>query len=273
VTVAPSPTAAQPRAVIDAPPSQAEPVEVTRTKADDSRQALEADRDPGTKVAFGSIEGIVVDRKDAPIADAQIALLNSKPSVLGEEIHALRGTEPPRPVAKFTTAADGTFHFDQLDPRKDWSLVVTHERYVSYTTEVAITVPEGKAWKETVIMEEGQTASGTVRDAKTSQPIAGAQLVIDGPFARMSKKKSPGRIEATTDATGAFSFQNVGAASAQGRILTITANGYATQVRNFHAGRLRRSAHALQERPAPWRARRTHLDFELEPGKVIAGRS
>src|SRR5262249_891459 len=147
-----------------------------------------------------------------------------------EEIQAMRGTEAPPPRGKFTTGADGTFHFDQLDPRKDWSLVVTHEKNVSYTTEGAIQVPEGKAWKETVTMEEGQTATAFGRPAKTGQPIAGAQLVVDGPFARMSKKKSAGRIEAKTDASGAFTFENVGANSAQGRILTIMANGYATQV-------------------------------------------
>lgn len=255
-------------------PPKPEAAEDARAAVEDTRQALRADPDKGgRKVAFGAIEGIVVDRQGVPIAEARVSLLNSKPSILGEEIHALRGTEPPRPVSKSVTESDGTFRFDQLDPRKDWSLIVNHERYVSYTTEVAISVPEGGIWQETLIMELGQTATGVVRDAKTSQPIAGARLVIDGPFARQNKKKSPGRMESVTDASGVYSFNNVGASPTQGRVLTVSAPGYATQVHtNFTLVAYGEPPTRFKNVQPPGQLEGRQLDFELEPGRVIAGR-
>jgi hypothetical protein len=257
-----------------APATRQEEEKAARASSEDTRKALQADADPsGRKVAFGAIEGIVVDRQGVPIAEAQVSLLNSKPSVLGEEIHALRGTEPPRPVSKAVTKAEGTFRFDQLDPRKDWSLVVTHERYVSYTTEVAINIPEGETWKETLIMELGQTATGVVRDAKTSQPIAGAKLVVDSPFTRLNKKTSPGRMEATTDPTGVYVFNNVGANAGQGRILTVSAPGYATQVHtNFSLAAYGDAPIRFKNVQPPGQLEGRQLDFDLEPGRVIAGR-
>src|SRR6185503_6700938 len=163
--------------------------------------------------------------------------------------------------------------FDQLDPRKDWTLVVNHECYVSYPTEVAINIPEGETWKETLIMELGQTATGVVRDAKTSQPIAGAKLVVDSSFTRMNKRPSPGRLEATTDATGAYVFNNVGANAGQGRILTVSAPGYATQVHtNFSLAAYGDAPIRFKNVQPPGQLEGRQLDFDLEPGRVIAGR-
>jgi len=256
-----------------APPSNKEAPEEARA-VEETRHALQAGRDPsGNKVAFGAIEGLVVDRQGRPIAEAHVSLLSSKPSVLGEEIHAMRGTEPPRPVSKFVTEADGSFRFGQLDPRKDWSLVATHENYVSYTTEVAIAVPEGGVWKETLIMELGQTATGVVRDAKTNLPIAGARLVVDGPFARLNKRGSSGRMETKTDQNGVYSFKNVGVSPPQGRMLTITASGYATQVHsNFSMAAYGDPPTRFKNVQPPPQLEGQQADFLLEPGLVIAGR-
>src|SRR5262245_9629385 len=203
-TEAPTAVATQPTELIAPPQKDAQAQ--ARATAEETRHSLQSGRDQGgSKVAFGAIEGFVLDRQGKPIAEAQVSLLNTKPSVLGEELHAMRGGDSPRPVAKFVTEADGSFHFNQLDPRQDWSLVATHESYVSYTTEVAIRVPEGGTWKETLLMDPGQTATGIVRDAKTSLPIAGARLVVEGPFARLNKKAS-GRLEAKTDQNGVYTF-------------------------------------------------------------------
>jgi len=257
------------------PPSAKGAPEPARATVEETRQSLQAARDPGgTKVAFGAIEGLVVDRQGRPIAQAQVSLLNSKPSVLGEELNALRGTEPPRPISKFVTEADGAFRFVQLDPRKDWSLVAGHERFVSYSTEVAIAVPEGGVWKETLIMELGQTATGVVRDARTSQPIVGARLVVEGPFARMGKKPAAGRVEATTDQNGVYAFMNVGANAAQGRSLTVSAPGYATQVHsNFSLAVYGDAPIRFKNVQPPGQLEGRQFDFELEPGRVIAGRA
>jgi len=227
----------------------------------------------GRKVAFGTIEGRVLTKDGHAVPEAEVGLLNSKPSALGDDIYALRGVEPPKPIAKVVTGEDGTFRFERLDPRKDWSLTVHHESYVSYSTELAIAVPEGGTWQEMIVLEPGVTCSGFVRDARTKQPIAGALLVVDSPFARMAPKKSRSRKEALTDATGAYSFENVGAAPHQARVLTISAPGYATQVLNNF------TMTALAEPPTRFKniqpgasVEGRQQDFELEPGKVIAGR-
>jgi protocatechuate 3,4-dioxygenase beta subunit len=255
-------------------PPQPEIAETTREEPEETRQALRPDRDPsGRKVAFGAIHGTVMDANGSPIPEADVSLLNARPSALGDDLYLLRGEDPPRPVSVMVTQEGGEFRFDQLDPRKDWSLVVTHEKYLTYTTELAIPVPEGGVWEETVILEPGQICQGVVRDAKNGQPIAGAVLVVDGPFARMSKRKSPGRLEAMTDTNGVYVFPNVGASFGQARILTVSAAGYATQVHNNFAmaslGEVSTKFKNKQGR-APLVGRQQ--DFELEPGRVIAGR-
>jgi len=272
-TEAPTQSATPPSDLTAPPPKDAVP-EQPRATTEETRHALQTGRDPsGAKVAFGAIEGIVIDRQSRPIAQALVSLLNTKPSVLGEDLRAMRGADAPRPVAKFVTEADGEFHFNQLDPGQDWSLVATHESYVSYTTEVAIRVPEGGVWKETLIMELGQTATGVVRDAKTSLPIAGARLAVDGPFARMNRKASSGRLEAKTDQNGVYTFKNVGVSPPQGRTLTITAPGYATQVHaNFSLAAYGDGPTRFKNVQPGEQLVGQQFDFELEPGLVIAGR-
>lgn len=239
----------------------------------ETRQAVVPDADPGGRsVAFGAIQGLVVDPEGQPIAGAEVGLLNARPSALGDDYWTLRGIDPPRPVSKVKTEADGAFRFDQLDPRKDWSLTVVHEKYLSHATDQTIPVPEGGTWLETIRLEPGQVASGFVRDAKTSQPIAGALLVVDGPFAGLRRSKSPSRAEAVTDATGAYTFSNVGGGS-QSRVLTITAPGYATQViSNFTMVVQGEAPRRFKNKQPEAKLEGRKQDFELEPGMIIAGR-
>lgn len=251
----------------------AEPAEATRVVAEDARQAVEPDlRAVGARVAFGAIEGVVITKDGTPVEGAKVGLLNVKPSSLGDDIYALRGVDPPKPVAKAETGPDGTFEFRQLDPRKDWCLSVTHPKYVSYKTEMAIPVPEGGSWQETVTLESGLESRGVVRDAKTNLPIEGVLLVVDGPFARMGATKSPTRMEATTDKDGVFTFTNVGA-NAQARVLTISAPGYATQVHpNFIMAAMADAPTRVKNVRGRARLEAQDHDFALEPGTVLAGR-
>lgn len=257
-----------------AAPSQ--PAEETRAAAPDeiTRQAVQPDADPsGQKVAFGAIDGIVVDEEGRPLAEARVNLFNMKPSPLGQDVHLLRNEDPPRPYTKLVTGPDGVFRFEQLDPRKDWSLTVSHARYLNWESDVAIPVPEGGVWPETVSMTPGEICSGVVRDAKSGQTIAGALLIAEGPFARMNRKKNSGRLEAKTDAAGAYVFENIGATPSQPRILTVTAPGYATQVHhNFAMTTLSPPPTRFKNKQGTGTVEGRIQDFELEPAKVIAGR-
>ena len=227
----------------------------------------------GQKVAFGAIAGVVLDEHQRPIAEAEVSLLNARPSSLGDDLHALRGEEPPRPVAKVVTDATGSFRFEALDPRKDWSFVVTHARYLTYATELAIAVPEGGVWEERITLTQGVPLSGFVRDARTNQPVAGAVIAIESPFAFQYRRKSAGRLETQSDATGAYLFTNVGTSFGQNRVLTVSAPGYATQVHsNFMLATMGDAPVRFKNvQPKPQLQGRQQ-DFELEPGKAIAGR-
>lgn len=276
VAVAPSPGPTQTDApdVPLAEPAAPAPTDEGPTPDAAARQAVGDEPVAAQRAAFGAIAGIVVDGEDQPIAEARINLINSKPSVFGEDEHLLRGTDPPKPTSKAVTGADGKFRFESLDPRKDWTLVVTHDRYRRWESDQSIVVPDGGTWNERVLLRPGHTLTGVVRDAATKQPVAGALLIVDGQWGLgMGKKKSPNRLESLTDAAGAYSFFNVSASPMQPRVLTITAPGYATQVHNNF------SMVTLGENPTRFRnvqgqaklESRTQ-DFELEPGRSIAGR-
>ncbi|MEQ1892920.1 MAG: carboxypeptidase-like regulatory domain-containing protein [Planctomycetota bacterium] len=254
----------QPSARVEAEPS-----------AVSDRTAVQPEAGPrGRNVPFGVLAGLVVDATEVPIAGATISLLNAKPSALGsEDTYLLRGIDPPKPVQKVVTEADGRFRFERLDPLKDWSLVVTHERYQRYETDTAVPVPEGGERNERITLIPGLTCSGVVRDAQTRQPIAGASLVVESAMAATNRRKSPGRLEAKTDAQGAYVFYNTSLSAQQARILTVSAPGYATQVvNNFAMAALSEPEARFKNKQAGIQAESKVQDFDLERGLTIAGR-
>lgn len=243
-----------------------------------ARTAVAPAKDPkGPKVAFGAIEGEVIDEDGKPIAGAKVSLFDTKPGALGEEFNLLRGSEPPRPLFKTETNETGSFRFDQLDPRKDWSLSVAHERYEHFVSELPIPVPEGGVYPESIVLRPGQTMSGVVVAAGTRVPIAGALLVAENPFAltAANRKRAMGRLEARTDANGAYLFTNLGTAPAQNRMLTVSAPGYATQIYSNYSMVTFTEPEKDRRRntkPDPVQMIGRSQDFELMPGMVIAGR-
>lgn len=256
-------------------PTLPEAEDHARPATEDSRQALRPETGPGgPRVQFGAIEGKVLDEQGVPIAEARVSLMNMRPTGMGDDVWVMRGVDPPRPAAKVVTDAKGTFRFDRLDPRKDWTLVVTHDRYVRWDSDSTIPVPEDGVWPETITLKPGQTCSGFVRDAATKQPIVGAQLVLDSPLARgLGRKKSPAKQEITTDAEGHYVFHNTSLSFSQPRVLTVSAPGYATQVHNnFALANIGAAPTRFKNVQGPPQAESRTQDFELEPGKVIAGR-
>ncbi len=277
LTADPSPERVQPTAEL-VQPEAPEPQGSTPTPtAEGSRQAVTPARDPaGPKVAFGAIHGKVMDEEGAAIQGARVQLFDVKPSSLGEDAYLLTGEDPPKPIAKQETDADGTFQFEQLDPRKSWSLSVAHDAYEHWASEVSIPVPEGQTYPETIVLKPGQSLSGTVRSVATKLPIEGVLLVAENPFAlaRPRAKRAQTRLEARTDANGKYVFPNVGVSPNQNRLLTVSAPGYATQVHNNFAmvGVSQPSKRITGNKQEPVRrVARTH-DFELEAGHVIAGK-
>lgn len=270
--VTPSEPAARPALLADPTPPVAQQPQAQSTEG--ARQALQADPDPsGRKVSFGGIEGHVKDEAKRPIQGATVSLVNAKPSPMGFDAQfELSGTEPPRPSAKVVTDEKGDFRFEQLDPRKDWMLVVTHPNFLRWEPDQAIPVPEGALWREEITLKPGQICSGVVRETKTSQPVVGALLEVESPWPAR-KKKSASHLETRTNENGAYQFANVGATPTQPRILTVSAPGFATQIHNNFA--------MAVQGEAPTRFKNVQgegkyegrvQDFELEPGFVIAGR-
>ena len=255
------------------------PVAASRTESTgpDTRHSVQTPRAAtGPKVAFGAIHGKVIDEEGAAIAQAKVFLFDIKPSSLGEDVYLLRDGDPPKPLFKAETDAEGTFLFDGLDPRKDWSLSVKHDAYEEWASEVSIPVPEGGHYPETIVLKPGQTLSGVVRDATTHQPLAGVTLAAENPWAltRPKHKRAQTRLEVKTGADGAYVFKNLGASPAQNRVLTISAPGYATQVHNnfmmvaFSQPGTRIKGNKQEQ---PHRIGRVQ-DFDLQSGHVIAGR-
>lgn len=250
--------------------TEAEPIAVG-----DGRTAVQPEAGPRNRnVPFGVLAGLVLDAQEVPIAGATVSLLNAKPSALGsEDTYLLRGIDPPKPVQKAVTEQDGRFRFERLDPLKDWSLVVTHERYQRYETDTAVPVPEGGERNERITLIPGLTCSGTVRDAQTRQPIAGALLVVESAMAATNRRKSPGRLEAKTDAQGGYVFYNTSLSPQQARILTVSAPGYATQViNNFAMAALGESETRFKNLQSSVQVESKVQDFDLEKGLTIAGR-
>ena len=247
------------------------PAAASARPTEGDRQALSEDEggaQAGERLANGTIQGEVVDPQGNPIAGARISLTNSRVSQFDDVILSMRDIEPPRPLAKAETDATGAFRFAGLDPKKPWTLIVAHDTYRP-TEAGPIEVPEGGTWNERIELQPGQTFSGTVRNAQSGAAIAGAKLVVDSPVL-LGKKKSPSRTEATTGADGVFVFPNVKAGQFA---LTVSAPGFATQMHsNFSLVEMGEAPKAWTNRqPAPGLQSKTQ-DFELQPGKLIAGR-
>jgi uncharacterized GH25 family protein len=243
--------------------------EVVRRVPEEARQAVLEDQPTGAaRVEPGALEGRILDTDREPIAEATIELLDVRVGELDEMLYAMRNVEPPRPVARATTDAQGAFRFDRLDPRKEWTLVVRHESYRPVDAG-PIRIPEGDTWREEIVLEPGKTCSGVVTDATTGAPIAGARLVVDNAIA-ISRRRSPTRLEVTTDASGAYVFENVRTGH---NTLMITAQGYATQIHNnFSLVNFGEPPTRFVNRQPPATLESKQQNFQLGPGKTIAGR-
>lgn len=266
---------AEPRTGAEPMTPAAEPEAETERSALDGGRTAVSQPGPGSRATqYGALSGVVEDEQGLPIAAATVSLLNARPSPLGsEDAFLLRGVEPPKPYQKVETDAQGAFRFERLDPDKPWSLVVTHPRYLRFESPTVIPIPEGGEWADKITLQLGLTCSGFVRDAQTKQPILGATLVVESAMAQSSRRKSGGRMEAKTDAQGAYVFHNTGLAPQQARILTVSAPGYATQViNNFAMAALGEPETRFKNVQGQGKQRSKEQDFELERERTISGR-
>ena len=134
---------------------------------DEAKPATDRMLDAGVAVA-----GTVVDERGRPVAGAIVWMEDSL----------------PWPMAR--TAADGTFQVAHA-PR-------TWERVRARTRSLTGSVPR-RPGRISVVVRAGRLLSGTVRDAASGRPLAGASVsVADG---------SGGRLAALTDAAGVYRFE------------------------------------------------------------------
>jgi len=257
------------------PPAKFDPVVIPEPIETPTRVAATTmDIAVQTRGAFGGgIEGLVVDNEDIPVGGAKVSLLNKRPGAFSDTIQLMHNQAPPKPVQEVTTQPDGTFSFANLDPKKPWTIVVTHSEF-SRTEEGPIPVPENSIRRETIRLERGLSCEGYVVDADSKVPIVGAILVVDNPLAAFvpaARRNNTGRLEAESDEQGHFVFKNV---SRGQKTLVITASGYATQVHNNFQmlvltdpeKRVRNNRVQRKE----WKS--SNQTFELLQGMAIGGR-
>ncbi len=106
---------------------------------------------PPIALAAGcALDGLVTDRHGAPIAGARVWV----------------NLDRPGPTATAETAANGRFTVDHL-ARDTGRLRVQKEGFVSHTSALDLANNE----RATVVLEDGLSITGTVKDAATGQPL------------------------------------------------------------------------------------------------------
>jgi len=259
-----------------APPEIVGPAAALQSGIDRS----EVQTDPSARGAYsGAIEGIVLDRKSRPVAEARVHLLDVQSSEVSEAVRLVNDQDPPTPKDKIVTDTTGSFRFRALRPG-NWTIVVTHDTFDRYEAN-GIRVPEDGTVKEKITLEYGLSVQGYVTDAATGSPIENALLRLDNPLAAFlpSTRRSAARKEAQTDALGFFGFRNAGGGQ---KTLIVSARGYAAQVHNNFgmswgqqgsddpgvsaAVRTLPGATTIDDPSIP-----DNHNFELEPGMTIAG--
>jgi hypothetical protein len=143
-----------------------------------------------------------MDRRQSRPEAGYCGLLNA-PFGLG-----MLGGGPDGTLIEATTADDRTFVL-RCVPHGNWGV------WTDWATPTPITVPPQGLW-DVVIRLGCADVVGTVTDADTGQPIAGAKAKVFG--------SGPGVYEATSGPDGSFRIQCVSPAGA--RFLRTTAPGY-----------------------------------------------
>ena len=174
----------------------------------------------------GSISGKVTEKTGAPILGATVTA-------------TIKGTPDPTPFSKSaTTDAEGNYVIAQL-PTGLYDVTASAPQHSSATkTDIEVKSNQNTPNVDFVLDAEPGTLEGTVRDATTTNGIAGATVAV------FQQGSSVGSV--TTDDTGHYTFPDapVGEVSA-----TASAPGYGSQTKTAQ----------IQS------GQTTTLDFDLQP--------
>jgi protocatechuate 3,4-dioxygenase beta subunit len=163
-----------------------------------------------------SLEGIVVDPSEHPIAGAEV-----EPSA-SREMDSFQIQDRLDGDSKVSSGLDGRFRLDDLQPGKPVALAVSKEGYQGATVG-RIEVPQDQPVK--VVLEPTFRIAGTVRD-EAGEPVAGAGvgLAVNRPAWPAMRRMRGRNVEgwATTDDQGRFELHTL----ETGRLrLDVTAKG------------------------------------------------
>lgn len=174
----------------------------------------------GDYVYANELRVLVVDAQQKAIPDCEVTLT----TLSANDLFFVDNTTPAYQVGPLRTGPDGRVSFLGIQPsQRSYTLVCVHP---DYARQERATVPidqDGVFEEPPIVMSAGATLQGSVKD-ELGAPIAGARLVLEGLLAAVQDSRAPDRIEAVSDAHGAYAIKNI-PRSAQ-RTLSISAQGF-----------------------------------------------
>lgn len=171
-----------------------------------------------------AVTGTVRSAAGLPLADVPVTAF-------------VRGGTGERTTAR--SAADGTFTLTGLEPRPSYVVAEPPGRVSSQWQQVALTA--GSTANVALVVADGRSVRGTVLDAATGTPIAGARIANNWTL----------RHSVASAVDGTFELGGLG----ESESLHVRADGYADLIREVPA----------DAEPAPF-------EFRLQRGDTIVGR-
>ncbi|HVR11822.1 MAG TPA: carboxypeptidase-like regulatory domain-containing protein, partial [Thermoanaerobaculia bacterium] len=201
--------------------------------------------------ASATIEGLVIDRRGAAVADAEVRLSSSTPA-RGTADLAQLGWGRGGDLVTVSTGPDGRFRVADLRRDLTFEIAVRHPDHAPARAR-EIKPPTREPLR--IELQDGGRLTGLVSDG-AGQAVFGAEVrlerVAGGDLGRFEQAYSP---PAVTDAGGGFTISGLGAGTFD---LTVTAAGY----RPARRGRIEVAA---GQENAP-------IDVVLESGSSLSGR-
>ncbi|MCK6586040.1 MAG: carboxypeptidase regulatory-like domain-containing protein [Polyangiaceae bacterium] len=145
----------------------------------------------------GAIAGAVLDESGTPVPSYLLAIESYLPS--GDSSSA-----PPMGRPRNISDAAGQFLLERLPPGRYVLTASADGRPPARSSSIEVE-PGRTTHHVRITLARGATLSGTILDAETRQPIAGARVVLDA-----ATSTGANAIDgATSDASGAYSLQGV----------------------------------------------------------------
>ncbi len=159
------------------------------------------------------ITGQLVDDRGAPIADAEVFLLEGMGGNIFEAmIQKSQGIVKP-PIAQTVSDQNGLFRLGlrEIEQGKTFELRAIGTVHAD-ASRPNLTLFPGKWWDAgRITMPRGILITGRVTDQRTGAPIADAQVYLEGQNQQMQLGTTPGReqgITVRTDAAGEYRIEN-----------------------------------------------------------------